>query len=278
MFIDTHLHLVDQSALDYPWLAGAGDLNRNFLYAEYARQAHRLGITGALHMEVDVDPNQIEAETAFVQGLSEQEGSLILGAVASCRPESEDFPAYLERQRADPFVKGFRRVLHVMPDELSEDALFRENVKRLDGSHFTFDLCVLPHQITKAIALVDLAPRTQFILDHCGVPSIKDGLFEPWWENLSEIAKRPNVTAKVSGVIAYADAESWTVDTLRPYVEHVAEEFGFDRLVWGSDWPVCTLGGGLPMWVSATHVLFSGCSAAEREKLYSGNAKRIWKL
>ncbi|MGH6761018.1 MAG: amidohydrolase family protein [Phyllobacterium sp.] len=278
MFIDTHLHLVDQAALNYPWLASAGDLNRNFLYAEYAQQARRLGIGGALHMEVDVDPLQIETETAFVQGLAEQQGSLIRGAIAACRPESADFPAYLERQDVNPFVKGFRRVLHVVPDDLSESALFRENMKRLNDSRFSFDLCVLPHQITKAVALVDLAPDTQFILDHCGVPSIKDGLFEPWRENVAEIAKRPNVTAKISGVVAYADAESWTVDTIRPYVEHVVGSFGFGRLVWGSDWPVCTLGGGLATWVGATHALFAGSSITEREKLYSGNAKRIWTL
>lgn len=278
MIFDTHLHLIDQSALRYPWLAGVPALNRDFSYDEYAVQARRAGIEGALHMEVDVDPADIEAETGRVKALSREKASLLRGAIASCRPEAPGFAAYLERQRADPFVKGFRRVLHVVPDELSEGALFRENIKRLAGSGLTFDLVVLPHQIPKAIALADLAPDVQFVLDHCGVPDIKGGAEHPWREHMAEIARRPNVVGKISGVVAYADAGSWTVETLLPYVEHTIECFGWDRVVWGSDWPVCTLGGGLATWIAATHALLAGTSADERQQLLSGNAKRLWRL
>ena len=169
-------------------------------------------------------------------------------------------------------------MLHVVPDEVSEGTLFRENLKRLSGTGLTFDLVVQPHQIPKAIALADLASDVQFILDHCGVPDIKGGSELPWREHVAEIARRPNVTAKISGVVAYADAENWTVEALRPYVEHVMEAFGWDRLVWGSDWPVCTLGGSLSTWVAATHALLEGASVEERTKLLSGNARRIWRL
>ncbi|MER8714742.1 amidohydrolase [Mesorhizobium sp. M0228] len=278
MIFDTHLHLIDQSALRYPWLAGVPALNRDFPYDEYAVQARRAGIGAALHMEVDVDPADIEAETGHVKALSQQKGSLLRGAIASCRPEEPGFAAYLETQRADAFVKGFRRVLHVVPDELSEGALFRENIKRLAGSGLTFDLVLLPHQIPKAIALADLAPDVQFVLDHCGVPDIKGGAEHPWREHMAEIARRPNVVGKISGVVAYADAGSWTVDTLRSYVEHTIACFGWERVVWGSDWPVCTLGGGLATWIAATHALLAGTSIDERQKLLSGNAKRLWSL
>ncbi|MEP7454386.1 amidohydrolase [Phyllobacterium sp. SB3] len=275
--IDTHLHLIDQSALSYPWLSSVEALNRDFLYEEYAQQARRTGITRALHMEVDVAVSDIENETNTVAELSAREGSLIAGAISSCRPEDEGFAAFLDRQLANPLVKGFRRVLHVMPDELSEQPRFRENIKRLGGTRLTFDLCVLPRQIEQTIALIDMAPDVQFILDHCGVPDIKGEAFKPWQAGVTEIAKRPNVTAKVSGVIAYADAGTWRVETLEPYVHHIITSFGFDRLVWGSDWPVCTLGGGLATWVAATHALVSGCSLDEKTRLFSGNAKRIWK-
>lgn len=278
MIIDTHLHLIDQSALRYPWVAGVPALNRDFLYAEYAQQALRAGISGALHMEVDVDPSDIDAEISYVETLSKKPDNLLRGAIASCRPENASFSDFLERQRQNRFVKGFRRVLHVEPDELSESALFRENIKRMEGTGLTFDLCVLPRQIPQAIALADNAPGVQFILDHCGVPDIKGNADHPWRENMAEIGRRPNVTAKISGVVAYADAESWTVETLRPYIEHTIASFGWDRVVWGSDWPVCTLGGGLTHWVAATHALLSGCSEDERTALLAGNAKRIWKL
>lgn len=276
--IDTHLHLIDQSALSYPWLSGVEALNRNFLYEEYARQAHRAGITHALHMEVDVAVSDIEAETGTVAGLAGREGSLIAGAISSCRPEDDGFAAFLERQLANPLVKGFRRVLHVMPDGLSESPLFRENMKRLGGTGLTFDLCVLPRQMDKAIALAALAPDVQFILDHCGVPDIKGDGFDEWQKAITGIAGLPNVIAKISGVVAYADADSWRVETLEPYVQHIIASFGFDRLVWGSDWPVCTLGGGLATWVAATHALVSGCSDSEKSRLFSENARRIWKL
>ena len=213
-----------------------------------------------------------------MKALSREKHSLLRGAIASCRPEEPGFAAYLERQRADPFVKGFRRVLHVMPDELSEGALFRENIKRLGGTGLTFDLVVLPHQIPKAIALADLVPGVQFVLDHCGVPDIRGGGEHPWREHMAEIARRPNVIGKISGVVAYADPGSGTVETLRPYVEHTIKCFGWNRVVWGSDWPVCTLGGGLATWVAATHALLADASADERAKLLSGNAKRVWSL
>jgi predicted TIM-barrel fold metal-dependent hydrolase len=270
--------VIDQSALSYPWLSGVPALNRDLRYEEYAREAQRVGIARTLHMEVDVAEGDIEAEIDNVAKLSRQPGNLVVGAIAACRPEDNGFAAFLERQKSNPVVKGFRRVLHVMPDELSEGALFRENVKRLSGTGLTFDLVVLPHQIPRAIALVDLAPDVQFVLDHCGVPDIKGNAEHPWREHMSEIAKRPNVVGKISGVVAYADPDNWTVATLKPYVEHTIGVFGWDRVVWGSDWPVCTLGGGLSTWVAATHALIAGASADERRKLLSENAKRIWRL
>ena len=124
MIIDTHLHVIDQSALAYPWLAGEPALNRDFLYEEYAREARRVGISTSLHMEVDVAAEDIEKETDYVGELSEQPGNLIVGAISACRPEEQGFAAFLERQKANPFVKGFRRVLHVMPDELVRKRAF----------------------------------------------------------------------------------------------------------------------------------------------------------
>jgi predicted TIM-barrel fold metal-dependent hydrolase len=278
MIVDTHLHIIDKDTLRYPWLDGAPALNRTFSHEEYGREAKRCGISDTLHMEVDVDVADIEAEIAYVQKKAGEHGSLLRGKIAACRPENAGFEDFLERQRANPFVRGFRRVLHVMPDELSESSLFRENIRRLGGVGLTFDLCVLPRQLPKAIALVDLAPDVQFVLDHCGVPDIKGGDMSLWREHMAEIARRPNVVGKISGVVAYADPQTWTVETLRPYVEHTIGSFGWDRVVWGSDWPVCTLGGGLSTWVAATHALLSGASAEEKAKLLAGNAKRIWRL
>ncbi len=276
--IDTHLHLIYRDRLSYPWLADVAPLNRDFSYETYAAEARRCGVTDAIHMEVDVAQGDIESETRNVEELARGAATLLRGAISACRPEDEDFPAFLDRQVADPFVKGFRRVLHVVPDDLSEGATFRANIKRLAGASLPFDLCVRPDQIDKGIALADLAPSVQFVLDHCGVPAIKDRAEHPWRERISDIARRPNVAVKISGVVAYAEPATWTIDDIRPYVEHAIESFGWDRVVWGSDWPVCTLTASLSIWVAAAQAITLGCSVDERARLFSVNARRIWRL
>lgn len=272
--IDTHLHLVYQDKLRYPWLSGAPALNRDFTLNDYLPQAKAAGITAMLHMEVDVAEADMEAETAFVTGL----GHGVIGAIAACRPENADFPAMVERLAANPKVKGLRRILHQSPDELGQRPIFTENLKRLAAHGLTFDFCVLPHQIPIALAIARAAPDVQFIVDHCGVPNVKDKAFEPWRANMTAIAALPNVAAKVSGVIAYADPLRWTVDDLRPFVEHTIGAFGWDRVVWGSDWPVCTLTADLSRWVAATHELIAGASDDEKAKLLHRNAERIYRL
>ncbi len=278
MLIDTHLHLIYKDRLDYPWLADFEVLNRDNRFTTYTRDAARLGISGCLHMEVDVAEPLIEAETALIGELAEPPGSLMRGAISSCRPESDGFPAFLDRCRQNPLVKGFRRVLHVVPDAVSTTPTFRDNVKRLSGTGLTFDLCVLPRQLDLAANLVDHCPDVTFILDHCGVPDIASGAMGPWRDGIHALAKRPNVTAKISGVVAYGDADSWGLDDIRPYVQETVAAFGHDRIVWGSDQPVCNLGGGLATWVAATHALTDGWTASDRAALYRENACRIWSL
>jgi len=278
MIVDTHLHIIDQNALRYPWLAGAGPLNRDALYEDYAVEARRLGIGATLHMEVDVAEADIDKETDYVTELAARDGSLLVGAIAACRPEDAGFAATLERILDNRTVKGLRRILHQSPDDLSQSTLFRDNIKLLSGTGLTFDLCALPHQLPIVAELADLAPDVQFVLDHCGVPDIKGGGLDPWRANMAEIARRPNIVGKLSGIIAYADAGTWTVDTIRPYAEHTIQSFGFDRMVWGSDFPVCTLGGSLSTWVGATHALLEGASADEKAALLSRNAIKLWNL
>lgn len=276
MFFDTHLHLIYLDRLNYPWLADFEALNKPSTFESYVQKARRLGISDSLHMEVDIDETQIRDETALVSELMAVSQSLIRGAISACRPEHEDFPTFLEWAQANPMIKGFRRVLHVVPGEVSKAKLFRDNVKRLTGTGLTFDLCVLPHQLPLAAELADHCPDVTFILDHCGVPDIKSGKMSPWAEGLTELAKRSNVVGKISGLIAYADADTWGLDDLRPYFDHTVAAFGHDRIVWGSDSPVCNLGGGLETWVAGTHALTDGWSTQDRNALYKQNAQAIW--
>lgn len=275
--IDTHLHTIDLTALPYPWLDNFAPLRKDFSVATYEAEARRCGITDALHMEVDVHADAIEAETDYVGKLAQRPGALVRGAISACRPESDAFAPFLERALASGVVRGFRRVLHTQPNDLSEGAIFRSNINRLASSGAPFDICMTPTQLPKAIGLVDACPNVTFVVDHCGIPAIKDGMTESWRNDIAELAKRPHVNLKISGIVAYA-SENWRLDDLRPFVEHCIGSFGWDRVVWGSDWPVCTLNGSLSTWVAATHALIADAGVEEREQFLSRNAIRLWRL
>lgn len=272
--IDTHLHLIHPDRFSYPWLADAPAIDRPWHARDYAAEALGLGIEGALHMEVDVAEGDILSETEFMLGTD----PIIIGAIAGARPESDDFAAFLDRLAAlGPGVKGLRRVLHQSPDELSDSRLFEANLRLLAPRRLTFDLCLRTDQAEIGQRLVDAAPEVQFILDHCLIPDIAGGDMGPWKAAITEIAKRPNVAVKISGIVAYAGAD-WTTEQLRPWVEHAIQVFGWDRVVWGSDHPVCTLTADLTRWVEATKALVSGASADEQARLFHRNAERIYRI
>jgi predicted TIM-barrel fold metal-dependent hydrolase len=284
-WIDTHLHLLYPDRLNYDWTQSIPALNHPFSLEDYQAIARPLGISQVLHMEADVREHQIEEETVLVGELMGQPGSMLAGAIASCRPEQQDIGAFIEPALVNPLIHGFRRVLHVVPDNVSITDTFRSNVRALTAKGHAFDVCVLPAQLHLADALAKACPDSQLVLDHCGVPAISSRAQSPWREGITQLASNPNVACKVSGVIAYGDASRWAegdVDSvardLRPYVEHVIACFGWDRVVWGSDFPVCNLTRGLTTWKAATDLLLSGCSSTQMDALAYGNARRIYRI
>lgn len=274
--VDTHQHLWDLDRLPCTWSAGIPALHRSFRLPDYLAASAGTPITKTVFMECDVDdPHQL-AEARHIQTLADAH-PLIAGIVASGRPEHADFPAHLEQLAALPKLRGLRRVLHVVPDAVSQQPLFRENLRRLPALGLTFDLCVLARQLPLARDLADACPEVTFILDHCGVPDVKGRAFDPWRDEIRALAARPNVHCKISGLVAYAAAD-WSVADLRPWFDHVVACFGWDRVVWGGDWPVCTLGAPLSRWVAATAELVSTASADERARLYHRNAERLYRV
>lgn len=271
--IDTHLHLMYRAQFLLPWLAKFPAIDKAWTAESYFAEAEALGITAALHMEADVDESQMVAEAEFMAELHPK----VIGTIAACRPESPDFPQHIAKLKAIRHVRGLRRVLHVMPDEISQSALFVENIGILAQADLSFDICVRADQLPLAYALASAAPEVQFILDHCGNPDIANNGFADWAKSLRMLAQLPNVAGKLSG-IAVNSAPDWTVDTLKPYVEHLIETFGWDRVVWGSDHPVLLLNGSLARWVEASLEITHAASIEDRNKLFNGNAKRIYRL
>jgi predicted TIM-barrel fold metal-dependent hydrolase len=275
--IDTHLHLIYRESLTYAWLGSEPTLAaQDWTYERYAAEALPLGVTDCLHMEVDVAEDDIDRETEFVRGLAGNPARAIRAAIVNARPENADFAAQVDRACADSFIRGFRRILHVMPDDLSRAPTFRENVKRLADTGLTFDICVRADQLGIAAELVDACPGVAFVLDHCGGGSAsRPDLFAAWKMALFEFARRPGAVAKISGVIGTV-GEGWTLDDLRPVVETTIEAFGWDRVVWGSDWPWSAQRASLSDWIETTHRLVEGASEIEREKLFHRNATRVY--
>ncbi|MDQ0394764.1 amidohydrolase family protein [Labrys monachus] len=272
--IDTHLHLIDLDRLHYPWLDGEPALKHSFTLAQYKAQAEPAGIEAMLHMEVDVAEADQQKETDWVTSL----GDGVIGAIACCRPEHETFPAQIERLAANPKVRGLRRTFHFTPDALPQQPDFAANIRLLARYGLSYDLCCLPRQLPIITRLAAQAPDVQFVLDHCGVPNVRDRELDPWRADIEALSALPNVACKISGVIAYGHRTEWTVDDLRPFVEHAIDCFGWNRVVWGSDWPVCTLTADLAKWVAATHQLLEGTSEDEKIALLSRNATRIYRL
>jgi predicted TIM-barrel fold metal-dependent hydrolase len=274
--LDTHQHLIYPENCPYSWtndipaLAGNG-----FRYEDYVSLTHDAGVAGTIFMETSPDDPHWRQETKFVYELAAKPGSLINGVIANCRPEEEGFEKYVDSAR-HPKLVGFRRILHVVPDDVSRGPSFAENVRWLGKQKLTFDLCFLARQLPLAIELAKKCPDTQLILDHCGVPEVAAGALDPWREHIRNLAKLPNVGCKISGVLAYCKPGEATLETVKPYVDHCIEHFGADRLVWGSDWPVVVINSTLPEWIRIARQLVARLSQTEQRKILHDNAVCIY--
>jgi predicted TIM-barrel fold metal-dependent hydrolase len=217
-------------------------------------------------------------ETRHLLGLADQPDNPLEGIVACGRPENEDFKSYLDAIGGHSKLKGIRRVLHTQPDGVGEGVTFLKNVAALPDYGLSFDICVLARQLPIAIKLISSCPDVIFILDHCGVPQVKERNLDPWRSHITEIAKFPNVSCKISGLVAYADPQSWTAEDLRPFIDHTIGSFGWDRVMFGSDWPVCTLSASYRQWVEALQAITQGAGEVNQRKLFHDNAVRLYRL
>ena len=276
--VDTHQHLWDLDLFRYSWLDSIPVLNRSFRMPDYLEAVKGLNVVKSVHLEADVDEPFMLGETQHLLALADQPDNPLEGIVACGRPESEDFKSYLDKIAGHHKLKGIRRVLHTLPDGVGLGMTFTNNVSALSGYGLSFDIHVLARQLPIAIQLISKCPDVVFILNHCGVPQVKEKNLDPWRSYIAEIARFPNVSCKISGIVAYADPKGWTTEDLRPFVEHVIASFGWDRVLFGSDWPVCTLSATYQQWVQALQAITQGMGEANQRKLFYDNAVRIYRL
>jgi L-fuconolactonase len=277
--IDTHVHLWDPARLRYAWLAGEPALNRPFLIDDYRQACGSVPVAKLVFVQCECDPAQSEQEAAWVSEVAAFDPRL-RGIVAQAPLENGDaVEARLVRLAANPLVKGVRRLLQAEADDafcLRPD--FVRGVKRLPHFGFSFDLCVYHRQLPAVIRLVRQCPQVRFVLDHAGKPGIKAGLLEPWRAELRELARLPNVSCKLSGLATEADPAQWTPADLRPYLDHVLECFGPDRVMFGGDWPVSSLATDYPRWVATVDEALRGCTPDELHRIYVRNAEAFYRI
>ncbi|MGI9354859.1 MAG: amidohydrolase family protein [Rhizobiaceae bacterium] len=271
--LDTHQHLLYRGDLAYAWADNLTPLaGRDFTVADYQRLTEDRNVLGTIFMEVDAD--DYRTETRFVSKLASDPANRILGLISSCRPETDDgFDAWLDECATLPVV-GYRRILHEVPDEMSQNETFRRNVRTIGRRGKSFDIVFRADQLDTAYDLGASCDEMTLILNHCGVPDIAGGEIANWKAAISRIASLPHVMGKLSGILAYCAEESVNLEAVRPYVDHMIESFSPSRLVWGSDWPVVNLKSTLPEWIDIFRNLIEDLSADEKAAISSGNAQR----
>ena len=276
--VDTHVHLWNPTVLKYPWLEGVPALNRPFLLDDYRAACDHLDVEAIVFVQADVHPDDGLREAEWVASLAEEDPRL-KGIVAWAPLEKGGSARPIVEQLAEiPQVKGVRRLIQSEAVDYCIQPKFVEGVRLLADFGFSFDLCIFHPQLANTVKLVKQCPDVQFILDHIGKPDIKHQVFEPWKQEIAQLSELPNVHCKISGLVTEADHEKWTPAHLKPYIDHVIACFGFDRVIYGSDWPVSTLAAEYLRWVEVLEGAVGGCSETERRMLFGENARRFYRL
>ncbi|WP_158265243.1 amidohydrolase family protein [Blastopirellula marina] len=291
--VDTHQHLWDPDKVRLPWLDGAGPpLAAKHWTEEYYTATEGLAIETAMYMEVDAAPDQKMQEARHILELIASGKSRTRCAILCANPGSDGFRRFVDVYRDHGVVRGFRQVLHggSTPAGYCLTPKFIANCHYFGALGKTFDLCLRPKELSDAVKLAEACPDTRFILDHCGNADPKaffasddprrgkpDHDAYQWRQDIADLAKHENVFCKISGIVARVP-EKWNAEDLEPIVTHCAEAFGEERIVFGSDWPVCKLGASLKQWVEALNEIASSWSPSAQARLWRENALYIYNI
>lgn len=274
MRLDAHQHFWHYDPVRDGWITpDMGVIRRDFLPDDLAPELRANGMDGCV--AVQADPS--EDETRFLLELAPAH-DFIRGVVGWVDLTSPELDASLARFSGDPLFRGVRHIAQAEAD----DFLVRDDVTRgiacLGDHGLTFDVLVYERQLPAAVALAERLPDQAFVLDHLGKPRIAEGALEPWATHLRALARHPNVWCKVSGMVTEADWAHWRAADLRPYLDVAFDAFGPERLMFGSDWPVCLVAGGYARVMGLVEEYVGALSSGERDALFGGNAARFYGL
>ncbi|KAJ55455.1 amidohydrolase [Actibacterium mucosum KCTC 23349] len=279
MKIDAHHHFWNPNERDYYWMGGEelASIRRPIGPDDMAPLLDKAGIGGTVlvqtipSLDETRDFLRVAAEVPFVKG--------VVGWVDLTDPNVGDTIAALQAGPGGAFLKGIRHQAH---DEDDKGWMARadviEGVRACGAAGLVQDLLPKEPELPACITCVDALPDVTFVVDHIAKPRIADGAMEPWLDRITEIAKRPNVYCKLSGMVTEADWTGWSVDDLRRYADHVLALFGPDRVIFGSDWPVCLLAAEYADVVGAAESLIAGLTEDQKRAVQGGNAARVYGL
>jgi L-fuconolactonase len=275
MRIDSHQHFWRYEPARFPWIGERmAVLKRDYLPEELEPQLRESGFQGTIAVQAE----QAVAETEWLLELAERR-AFIRGVVGWVDLRAAGVGEDLARLARRPRLVGVRHIVHDEPDDdflLRPD--FRAGVARLREHGLVYDLLLFPKHLPRAVRLVEELPDQPFVLDHIAKPIIRDGLVSPWREGLRRLAALPNVSCKLSGMVTEASWSDWRAEQLHPYLDIVLEAFGAERLMIGSDWPVCTLAGSYARTLAVVVDWVRRLPESAREGVLGGNAARVYGL
>ncbi len=276
MRIDSHQHFWRYDSAQYPWIPAGSALQRDWLPADLASLQQSLGFDGS----IAVQARQSLAESYWLLGLADVDPR-IQGVVGWADLQDDRVEEELASLAAHPRFVGVRHVAQDEPDDtfLLRPA-FQRGIGRLGHFGLRYDILIYPRQLPAAIGLVRNFPEQPFVLDHLAKPFIRVGALSPWREQIQELATFPQVFCKVSGMVTEADHTQWKLADFEPYLDVVVEAFGPQRLMFGSDWPVCLLAGRYDQVVQLVEEYVqrrAGWGPAETEAFFGGNCAAFYR-
>jgi len=274
MIIDSHHHFWKYTPAEYGWIDDSmAAIRRDFGPSDLHREMASAGVGGV----VSVQARQSIEETRWLLDLAVRH-EFILGVVGWVPLTSPHVQGQLGLLATCPLFKGVRHVLQGEADDYMLRPDFNAGIRCLRPLKLAYDILIVERQLPAAIRLVDRHPGQVFILDHIAKPRIRDGILEPWATHMRDLARRPNVYCKLSGMVTEADYAAWTPQQLRPYLDIVLEAFTPRRLMFGSDWPVCRVACDYARWVRVVRQYVEALSPAEQQRILLYTAIEAYRL
>ena len=272
--IDAHQHFWKYDPVAHSWINDEMSvIRKDFFPADLLPILQQNNIVGCVAVQAD----QSETETDFLIDLAAN-NSFIKAVVGWVDLGASNIHERLAHYQQYPVVKGFRHILQGEEPSFMLQPDFIRGIAALKEFGFTYDILIFPKHLAAAIELVKQFPEQSFVIDHIAKPFIKDGLIDEWEKGMEVIAKFPNVYCKVSGMVTEADWKNWTREDFKPYLDIVTENFGVNRLMYGSDWPVCLVAASYKKMIGIVQDYYSSFTDSEQELIMGGNAARFYRL